>query len=146
MAAMAAADSQDLGQVRAAGPCSRLEAGAGLQTLATLSTDRPQQHIDKRQRLSNDGPPPAAAAAATASPTGTEAADGAAARRLVIIWDLDETLLVFNSLLTGAFAAASRQPGAADRLHALGARWERAILSLCDGRFFFDQVRERRSR
>lgn len=97
----------------------------------------------KRQRLSEEAPAAAAPAAALAAPEAEGDAASGAPTKLVIIWDLDETLLTFNSLLTGAFALATRQPEAADRLRLLGARWERAILSMCDDRFFFGEVRLR---
>lgn len=102
--------------------------------------------------MSEDAGSSEAAAAASAATDGQPAAAAATEQqqeqkrqqqRLVIIWDLDETLLIFNSLLTGTFAAAQRTLEAAERLQALGARWERAILGLCDGQFFFDQVRRR---
>ncbi len=59
--------------------------------------------------------------------------------KLVLIWDLDETLVVFNSLLTGSWAAAH----GLDRstFSPLGERWERAILDISDKHFLYEQVR-----
>lgn len=137
----------------------------------------------KKQRLESG-----ASAAGTAAGAATSPATPVAARRtLVLVHDLDETLLIFNSLLSGSWAAAHQlrgdpaavaQVGAAlcyspCPLHAdqgcacaepcpacyanpsacwvlpalqllqLGARWEAAILRLCDERFFFSEVRRR---
>jgi hypothetical protein len=80
------------------------------------------------------------ATAAAGDTPGGAAGDG----KLVLIWDLDETLLIFNSLLTGAWAATHPGQGAAAAAAVLaaGARWEVTILGLCDAHFFFDQVRE----
>lgn len=95
----------------------------------------------KRQRLDGDPnrpPPPAAEPPEELQPLA--AAEPPAP--LVLVWDLDETLLIFNSLLTGALAVATRRSADAPALATLGVRWERAILALCDSALFFDQLEE----
>ena len=83
-------------------------------------------------------------AGAAAAPAGNTPGGAVGDSKLVLIWDLDETLLIFNSLLTGAWAATHPGQGAAAAAGVLaaGARWEAAILGLCDAHFFFDQVNE----
>ncbi len=56
----------------------------------------------KKQRLEG-GAAAASASAGTASPPATPAT---ARRTVVLVHDLDETLLIFNSLLSGSWAAA----------------------------------------
>ena len=64
-------------------------------------------------------------------------------QKLVLVWDLDETLLIFNSLLSGAWAAAHGCTGAATlELAAAGRRMQEALLGLCDRHFFFAQLEE----
>ncbi|KAI3424881.1 hypothetical protein D9Q98_008265 [Chlorella vulgaris] len=97
-----------------------------------------QQEQRKRQRRSLDD-----GVAQQPSSGGTGGAGAVAAPNpIVLVWDLDETLLVFNSLLIGTWAVATQNPAAADDLRKLGQRWEAAILALCDDHFFFDQVEE----
>ena len=61
---------------------------------------------------------------------------------LVLVWDIDETLIPMQCLLTGAWAGANRleegEGGSACK--ALGARWQRAVLDICDRSFHFAQV------
>jgi hypothetical protein len=103
------------------------------------------QEVRKKQRLSmdeEDGVRAAAGQAAAGSGPAAHAsgAPPSSSARLVLVWDLDETLLLFNSLLVGTYQAATQRGGPAGELVALGRRWEAAILSLCDRHFFFDQV------
>lgn len=135
----------------------------------------------KKQRLAG-GDVSACAAASAAIPPATPVA---ARHSVVLVHDLDETLLIFNSLLSGSWAAAHQLRGdpaavahvsgtccwraspccallrgvlpprgdllglsalacwvlPALQLLQLGARWEAAILRLCDERFFFGEVR-----
>eukprot|EP00850_Spirogloea_muscicola_P000932 SM000003S11177 [mRNA] locus=s3:1403591:1407159:+ [translate_table: standard] len=58
----------------------------------------------------------------------------------VFVWDLDETLIVFQSLLSGDFAAAVGKDPNAGR--ALGSRWEELILDFCDDQFFFKEMED----
>ena len=60
---------------------------------------------------------------------------------LVLVWDLDETLLIFNALQTGAWAAA--HPGTdLAALRRLGGQWRAAILDAADQHLLFTQVEE----
>lgn len=59
--------------------------------------------------------------------------------QVVFVWDLDETLIVFNSFLNGAWAAA--HPGSNATFAAqLGVAWSNAIYNFCDDHLFFQQV------
>lgn len=60
----------------------------------------------------------------------------------VLIWDLDETLIIFQTLTTGRFAHQFQ--GAKDSRVAvtLGRRWEKLIIQICDDYFFYEQVEE----
>ncbi|KAL4437248.1 hypothetical protein ABPG75_004387 [Micractinium tetrahymenae] len=95
----------------------------------------------KKQRLEG-----CAAAAGAAATGGTSPATPKPARRtVVLVHDLDETLLIFNSLLSGSWAATHQlrgDPAAVAQLLELGARWEAAILRLCDERFFFSELED----
>ncbi|XP_061425593.1 eyes absent homolog 1-like isoform X2 [Lethenteron reissneri] len=58
----------------------------------------------------------------------------------VFIWDLDETIIVFHSLLTGSFAARHGKDHAASM--ALGLRMEELIFNLADTHLFFNDLEE----
>uniref|UniRef100_A0A7S0WRN3 protein-tyrosine-phosphatase n=1 Tax=Chlamydomonas leiostraca TaxID=1034604 RepID=A0A7S0WRN3_9CHLO len=61
-------------------------------------------------------------------------------QQLVIAWDLDETLLIFNSLLNGAYVAqASKHPGA-EAAKRLGERVADQIFGFLDGHFYYSKV------
>lgn len=51
-----------------------------------------------------------------------------------------QTLLIFNSLISGSWAASQQRPGDAEQLRQLGRRWEAALLALCDDKLFFQEV------
>ena len=51
-----------------------------------------------------------------------------------------QTLLIFNSLISGSWAASQRRQGDTEQLRQLGRRWEAALLALCDDRLFFKEV------
>lgn len=59
---------------------------------------------------------------------------------MVVVWDLDETLIVFNSLINGAFVRANSSVDSGEAA-ALGERWRDAILSFCDSHLHYKQVR-----
>ena len=61
----------------------------------------------------------------------------------VLIWDLDETLILFHSLLSGVYAD-HHLPLKAKEAANLGRKWQESILDLCDQHFFFTEVREGR--
>ncbi|XP_063990697.1 eyes absent homolog 4 isoform X2 [Diachasmimorpha longicaudata] len=58
----------------------------------------------------------------------------------IFIWDLDETIVVFHSLLTGQFAA--KHAKSPELLVQLGYRMEEMIFNLADTHFFFNDVEE----
>lgn len=99
----------------------------------------------KKQRLSLEEEAAPGGGGEAAAPR-QATSGGGGGPRLVLVWDLDETLVLFNSLLMGTWAAATQRPEAVAQLAAMGRRWEAAILSLCDNHFFFDQARAQRPR
>ncbi|XP_039299321.1 eyes absent homolog 2 isoform X2 [Nilaparvata lugens] len=58
----------------------------------------------------------------------------------VFIWDLDETIIIFHSLLTGTFA--SRFSKDTQSIVQLGFRMEEMIFNLADTHFFFNDVED----
>ncbi|XP_021918340.1 eyes absent homolog 2 isoform X3 [Zootermopsis nevadensis] len=58
----------------------------------------------------------------------------------VFIWDLDETIIIFHSLLTGTFA--TRYGKDAHSVVQLGFRMEEMVFNLADTHFFFNDVEE----
>ncbi|XP_013777194.1 eyes absent homolog 1-like isoform X2 [Limulus polyphemus] len=58
----------------------------------------------------------------------------------VFVWDLDETIIIFHSLLTGSFA--TRYGKDAPTAVALGLRMEEMIFNLADTHFFFNDLEE----
>lgn len=58
----------------------------------------------------------------------------------VFIWDLDETIIIFHSLLTGSYAKTySKDP---HQLVQLGYRMEELIFNMADTHFFFNDVED----
>ncbi|XP_049790102.1 eyes absent homolog 2-like [Schistocerca nitens] len=58
----------------------------------------------------------------------------------VFIWDLDETIIIFHSLLTGTYA--SRYGKDAQTVAQLGFRMEELVFNLADTHFFFNDVED----
>lgn len=58
----------------------------------------------------------------------------------VYIWDMDETLILLKSLLTGAYAGAFNGLKDVQSGIKIGKLWENHILRACDTHFFYDQV------
>lgn len=59
---------------------------------------------------------------------------------VLFVWDLDETLIIFQTLSNGKFAElfqGSKDPRVGSDL---GRRWESLILDVCDDYFFYKQV------
>lgn len=56
----------------------------------------------------------------------------------IFIWDLDETILVFHSLLTGQYSTKHRKDPAL--LAQVAYRMEEMIFNLADTHFFFNDV------
>ena len=132
--------------------------------MSSASAEEEPRPASKRQRVERDaaadagdalprsGAAASAREASPASPARAVAAPPGAPR--VIIWDLDETLIIFNSLLDRSFlpvdcAATSRRAFAgrappvlefremAAERERLANAWSTLVLSVCDDRFFF---------
>ncbi|XP_057792556.1 eyes absent homolog [Salvia miltiorrhiza] len=58
----------------------------------------------------------------------------------VYIWDMDETLILLKSLLTGTYAGAFNGLKDVQNGVNLGKLWENHILKVCDTHFFYDQI------
>jgi hypothetical protein len=58
----------------------------------------------------------------------------------VFVWDLDETLIIFQTLLNGQFAGLFDGFKDSHKAMSLGRRWERLILEVCDDYFNYKQV------
>jgi hypothetical protein len=61
---------------------------------------------------------------------------------VVWVWDLDETLIIFQSLLTGKYAdlEGMDEKRKKEGLR-LGKKWEKLILDVSDTNMFFERVR-----
>lgn len=57
------------------------------------------------------------------------------------VWDLDETLIIFQTLRSGRYAALYTDSKDPTEACELGKRWESLILDICDDYFFYKQVR-----
>ncbi|KAL0050629.1 hypothetical protein WJX82_003772 [Trebouxia sp. C0006] len=60
-------------------------------------------------------------------------------RQTVLVWDLDETLILFHSLLSGAYAV-HHSPEKANEAMSMGKKWQESILDICDQHFFFTEI------
>ncbi|WVZ82930.1 hypothetical protein U9M48_030133 [Paspalum notatum var. saurae] len=58
----------------------------------------------------------------------------------VYIWDMEETLILFMSLLNGSYAWAFDGLKVRCECFEMGKQWENIILELCDDHFFFDEI------
>lgn len=58
----------------------------------------------------------------------------------VFVWDLDETLIIFQTLLDGRYVELFDGFKDSHKATLLGRRWERLILEVCDDYFFYNQV------
>jgi hypothetical protein len=59
----------------------------------------------------------------------------------MFVWDLDETLIIFQTLSNGRYAelfSGFKDPWEGS---VLGRRWEQLILEVCDDYFFYKQVK-----
>lgn len=59
----------------------------------------------------------------------------------VYVWDMDETLVLLNSLLKSSYAEAFNGLKDVQKGVELGRMWENLILQLCDDYFFYEQVK-----
>lgn len=65
----------------------------------------------------------------------------------MFVWDLDESLILLHSLVSGQYAAACGEAaGEAQQLAGLARQMQRLVLSLADEALFFTQVRVARAR
>ncbi|XVE57468.1 hypothetical protein DITRI_Ditri04bG0092900 [Diplodiscus trichospermus] len=60
--------------------------------------------------------------------------------RNVYIWDMDETLILLKSLLTGTYAEAFSGSKDAQKGVEIGKMWEKHILQISDDFFFYEQI------
>ncbi|CAA0808648.1 EYES ABSENT homolog [Striga hermonthica] len=58
----------------------------------------------------------------------------------VYIWDMDETLILLRSLLSGAYAGSFNGLKDVDNGVKIGKLWENHILQVCDLHFFYNQI------
>lgn len=58
----------------------------------------------------------------------------------VFIWDLDETIIIFHSLLTGSYATKYHKD--AQNVVQLGFKMEEMVFNLADTHFFFNDIEE----
>ncbi|KAK4747401.1 hypothetical protein SAY87_013987 [Trapa incisa] len=61
-------------------------------------------------------------------------------RTKVYIWDMDETLILLKSLLNGMYANSFNGSKDVKKGLEIGEMWEKLILDLCDGYFFYEQI------
>lgn len=58
----------------------------------------------------------------------------------VFVWDLDETLIIFQTLLDGRYVELFDGFKDSQKATLLGRRWERLILEVCDDYFYYNHV------
>ncbi|PWA81007.1 EYA-like protein [Artemisia annua] len=58
----------------------------------------------------------------------------------VFIWDMDETLILLKSLITGSYAKAFNGSKDVEKGIEIGKTWENQILRICDDYFFYEQI------
>lgn len=83
----------------------------------------------------------AAASGTSEEETRVSSGDNIHPRLDVYIWDMDETLILLNSLLKSSYAEAFNGLKDVQKGVELGKMWENLILQLCDDHFFYEQVR-----
>lgn len=59
---------------------------------------------------------------------------------IVFVWDMDETLVLLKSLITGAYAKAFNGSKDVQKGIEIGKTWENQILRICDEYFFYEQI------
>lgn len=59
----------------------------------------------------------------------------------VYVWDMDETLVLLNSLLKSSYAEAFNGLKDVQKGVEIGRTWENLILQICDDYFFYEQVK-----
>ncbi|KAL8216391.1 hypothetical protein R6Q57_023228 [Mikania cordata] len=58
----------------------------------------------------------------------------------VFVWDMDETLILLKSLITGAYTKAFNGSKDVQKGIEIGKTWENQILRICDDYFFYEQI------
>ncbi|KAK7330886.1 hypothetical protein VNO77_25092 [Canavalia gladiata] len=58
----------------------------------------------------------------------------------VYVWDMDETLILLNSLLKSSYAQAFNGQKDVQKGVEIGRMWENLILKICDDYFFYEQI------
>lgn len=58
----------------------------------------------------------------------------------VFVWDMDETLILLKSLITGTYAKAFNGSKDVQKGIEIGKTWENQILRICDDYFFYEQI------
>lgn len=82
-------------------------------------------------------------AAASVTPeleTQTSSGQGVQPRLDVYVWDMDETLVLLNSLLKSTYAEAFNGLKEVRKGVEIGRMWENLILQICDDHFFYEQI------
>ncbi|XP_045786223.1 eyes absent homolog isoform X2 [Trifolium pratense] len=82
----------------------------------------------------------AAASEITKEETQVSSNDNIHPRLDVYVWDMDETLILLNSLLKSSYAEAFNGLKDVQKGVELGKMWENLILKLCDDHFFYEQI------
>nr|GEV59595.1 eyes absent homolog 2 [Tanacetum cinerariifolium] len=58
----------------------------------------------------------------------------------VFIWDMDETLILLKSLITGSYAKPFNGSKDVQKGIEIGKTWENQVLRICDDYFFYEQI------
>lgn len=120
--------------------------------LAQLPPVAAQQHADGQYGADGSPSPPSKADALGPSARKGRGGRGRGRRQAnpspdpenslerVFIWDLDETIIIFHSLLTGTFAGRYGKDGPSSVQYGLG--MEEMIFNLADSHFFFNDLED----
>lgn len=147
----AAAAAQGYGYVQAAGSVTPSSLGHSSYQLGQLPPAASQHHINDGQYAvdSSPSPPMKAESLSTKKSKGSRgrgrrqanpSPDPENGLERVFIWDLDETIIIFHSLLTGSFAG--RYGKDAPLSVQYGLSMEEMIFNLADSHFFFNDLEE----
>ncbi|XP_066530556.1 eyes absent homolog 3 isoform X1 [Hoplias malabaricus] len=124
--------STGLPSTTATSPDVALPASASLPAAAPLSTAAHEQDENARRSL------PSKSKGKGKKPDSSQATDNDLER--IFLWDLDETIIIFHSLLTGTFAQKFGKDPAT--VLNLGLQMEELIFELADTHLFFNDLEE----
>ncbi|XP_036421864.1 eyes absent homolog 3 isoform X3 [Colossoma macropomum] len=124
--------SAGLPSATATSPDVTLTASASLPAGAPLSAAARDQDESARRN------PPSKAKGKAKKPDSSQSADNDLER--IFLWDLDETIIIFHSLLTGSFAQKFGKDPAT--VLNLGLQMEELIFELADTHLFFNDLEE----